>query len=84
MGAFLDYLNTFKIKPTVLFITQRLSTLKIVDRIVILNKGVIIEQGTHAELLEHGNIYPLLWRTQEAGLVDIKLALEKIVQEPKL
>ncbi|MHA1972097.1 MAG: ABC transporter ATP-binding protein, partial [Candidatus Hodarchaeales archaeon] len=83
-NAFLDYLNTFKIKPTVLFITQRLSTLKIVDRIVILNKGVIIEQGTHAELLKHGNIYPLLWRTQEAGLVDIKLALEKIVQEPKL
>jgi len=83
-NAFMDYLNSFQTRPTVIFITQRLSTLKIVDRIIILNKGVIIEQGAHNELLEHGQIYPLLWRTQEAGLVDIKLALEKIVQEDNL
>ncbi|MHA2329284.1 MAG: hypothetical protein ACXACR_12275 [Candidatus Hodarchaeales archaeon] len=46
-----------------------------------MNRGEIIEQGTHEELLAKGNIYPLLWKTQEAGLVDIKLALEKIIQE---
>ena len=79
--AFERYLDKSKIKQTVIFITQRLSTLKIVDRIIILNRGQIIEQGTHEELLEKGQIYPLLWKTQEAGMVDIKLALEKIIQE---
>ena len=79
--AFEKYLDTSKNKPTVIFITQRLSTLKMVDSIIILNRGQIIEKGTHEELLEKGQIYPLLWKTQEAGLVDIKLALEKIIQE---
>ncbi len=79
--AFEKYLDKSQSKQTVIFITQRLSTLKMVDRIIILNRGQIIEQGTHEELLERGQIYSLLWKTQEAGLVDIKLALEKIIQE---
>ncbi|UCG89934.1 MAG: ABC transporter ATP-binding protein [Candidatus Heimdallarchaeota archaeon] len=79
--AFEEYLDGLQDKQTVIFITQRLSTLKIVDRIIILNRGQIIEQGTHEELLEKGQIYPLLWKTQELGMVDIKLALEKIIQE---
>jgi ABC-type multidrug transport system fused ATPase/permease subunit len=79
--AFEKFLDNSKRKQTVIFITQRLSTLKIVDQIIILNRGQIIEKGTHEELLKKGKIYPLLWKTQEAGLVDIKLALEKIVQD---
>jgi len=79
--AFKKYLDKSQSKQTVIFITQRLSTLKMVDRIIILNRGQIIEQGTHEELLQKGQIYPLLWKTQEAGLVDIKLALEKIIHE---
>jgi ABC-type multidrug transport system fused ATPase/permease subunit len=79
--AFEEYLDKSKSTQTVIFITQRLSTLKMVDRIIILNRGQIIEKGIHEELLEKGQIYPLLWKTQEAGLVDIKLALEKIIQE---
>ena len=79
--AFEEYLAKSQRKQTVIFITQRLSTLKMVDRIIILNRGQIVEQGTHEELLAEGQIYPLLWKTQEAGLVDIKLALEKIIQE---
>ncbi len=66
---------------TVIWITQRLSTLKNVDRIIILHRGRIFEQGSHKELLENGRIYPLLWKTQETGQVDIKLTLEKIFQE---
>jgi ATP-binding cassette subfamily B protein len=50
-------------KHIVIFITQRLSTLKIVDRIVILHRGQIFEQGTHADLMKNGKIYPLLWQT---------------------
>ena len=79
--AFEEFLDRSPIKHTVILITQRLSTLKMVDRIIIMNRGQIIEQGSHTELLEEGEIYPILWKTQEAGMVDIKLALEKIVQE---
>ncbi|MFX0170939.1 MAG: ABC transporter ATP-binding protein [Candidatus Hodarchaeota archaeon] len=82
--AFENFLAKDPRKHTLILITQRLSTLKIVDRIIIMNQGQIIEQGSHEELLEKGVIYPLLWKTQEAGMVDIKLALERIVQESDL
>jgi len=68
-------------KHTVIWITQRLSTLKNVDRIIIFNRGRIFEQGSHKDLLKNGRIYPLLWKTLETGQVDIKLTLEKIFQE---
>lgn len=79
--AFENFLEKKRRKPTVILITQRLSSLKIVDRTIIMNRGQIVEQGSHEELLEKGLIYPLLWKTQEAGMVDIKLALERIVQD---
>lgn len=78
-AAFSHFLSTSK--HTVLFITQRLSSVKLADRIVIFNRGQIVEQGTHKDLLDKGQIYPLLWKTQEGGMVDIRLALEKIIQE---
>ncbi len=81
LAAFQKMLEQSKIKHTVIYITQRLSTLKNIDKIIILNKGLIIEQGTHEELLKEGEIYPLLWQTQESGQVDIKLTLEKIIQD---
>jgi len=81
LDAFNDLLQSSPIKHTVIFITQRLSTLKNVDRIIILNRGQIIEEGTHDELVNKGEIYPLLWKTQEDGQVDIKLTLEKIIKE---
>ncbi|MFW9779072.1 MAG: ABC transporter ATP-binding protein [Candidatus Heimdallarchaeota archaeon] len=69
--------------PTVVLITQRLSTLKMVDRIIIMHQGQIFEEGTHEELMRSGEIYPLLYKTQyeDDGLVDVKLALERIVKE---
>ena len=79
--AFEKYLNKSNKKHTVIFITQRLSTVKIVDRIIILHRGQIYEQGTHDDLMKNGRIYPLLWQTQEAGMVDIKLTIEKIVDQ---
>ncbi len=81
LKAFDKMLKTSSIKHTVIFITQRLSTLKNVDRIVILNRGQIIEEGTHDELIKTGEIYPLLWKTQESGQIDVKLTLEKIIKE---
>jgi len=79
--AFEEFLTQSTRKHTVIFITHRLSTIKTADRIIILNRGRILEQGSHEELLQNGQIYPILWKTQEAGMVDLKLALEKIAQE---
>jgi ABC-type multidrug transport system fused ATPase/permease subunit len=81
--AFEEYLERSPRKPTVVIITQRLSSLKMVDRIIIMNQGQIFEEGTHEELMRTGKIYPLLYKTQydEEGSMDFKLALERIARE---
>jgi ABC-type bacteriocin/lantibiotic exporter with double-glycine peptidase domain len=48
----------------ILFVSHRISALEWVDRIVLLNQGVIEEQGTHDELLRKGGLYALLRRGQ--------------------
>jgi ATP-binding cassette subfamily B protein len=45
-------------------IAHRLSTVLAADKILVLNKGWIVEQGTHAELLAHGGLYTELYETQ--------------------
>jgi ATP-binding cassette subfamily B protein len=49
---------------TVLFISHRLSTTRIADRIYMLENGEIIEEGGHSELLEFGGKYAEMWRVQ--------------------
>ncbi len=49
---------------SVVFISHRLSTTRIADRIYMLEKGKIIEEGNHAELLELGGKYSQMWRLQ--------------------
>lgn len=49
---------------TSIIIAHRLSTIQHVDRIIVLHKGRIAEQGTHRELLAHGGIYAKLYRLQ--------------------
>jgi ATP-binding cassette subfamily C protein CydCD len=49
---------------TTLVIAHRLSTIKDADRIVVLDSGRVVEQGTHAELLERGDLYAQLVATQ--------------------
>jgi len=48
---------------TILFISHRVSALTWTDRIVVLNQGVIEEQGTHDQLIERGRLYPHLYKT---------------------
>ena len=59
--------NFFKNK-TVLFITHRLSNLIHADKILVLNKGILVEQGTHQELITTNGRYATLFRQQKSGL----------------
>lgn len=54
---------------TVLAIAHRLSTLKAMDRLLVLDKGKIVEDGTHEELLEGDGIYSRLWKGQVSGFI---------------
>ncbi|NHB93937.1 peptidase domain-containing ABC transporter [Photorhabdus cinerea] len=50
---------------TVITIAHRLSTVRNCDRIIVLNQGEIIEQGSHEQLLKHGKQYRKLWQLQQ-------------------
>jgi ATP-binding cassette subfamily B multidrug efflux pump len=55
---------------TVIAIAHRLSTIAAMDRLVVLDKGRIVESGTHSELLAHGGLYAALWARQSGGFLD--------------
>lgn len=54
---------------TVLAVAHRLSTIAALDRLIILDAGRIVEQGTHPELLQHGGLYASLWQRQSGGFI---------------
>ena len=54
---------------TVIAIAHRLSTIAAMDRLIVLDAGRVVEQGTHAELLEAGGIYARLWSRQSGGFL---------------
>ncbi|MBD8556486.1 ABC transporter ATP-binding protein [Rhizobium sp. CFBP 8762] len=60
---------------TVLAIAHRLSTIAALDRLVILQAGQIVEQGTHAELLRAGGVYAGLWARQSGGFIGVNSEL---------
>lgn len=55
---------------TAIVIAHRLSTLSEMDRIIVIDKGKIVEDGSHRELLEQGGVYARLWRRQQKHLDD--------------
>ncbi|WP_336407841.1 ABC transporter ATP-binding protein [Gallaecimonas kandeliae] len=55
---------------TVIAIAHRLSTIAAMDRLVVMDKGQIVEMGSHEELLAHGGIYAQLWERQSGGFLD--------------
>jgi len=63
-------LDTLMAGKTVIAIAHRLSTIARMDRLVILDRGHIVEQGTHDELLRAGGHYAALWRRQSGGFID--------------
>lgn len=55
---------------TVLIIAHRLSTVRGADRIVTIERGEIVEDGTHEELVGSGGRYARLWRIQSGDIID--------------
>lgn len=56
---------------TVIFISHRLSTTRLADRIVMLENGRIVEQGTHEELLARNGKYAQMWRVQAGAYITV-------------
>jgi ATP-binding cassette subfamily B multidrug efflux pump len=54
---------------TVLAIAHRLSTIAALDRLIVVDKGRIIEEGTHEALLQQGGLYAELWARQSGGFL---------------
>ncbi|MCB1377179.1 MAG: ABC transporter ATP-binding protein [Alphaproteobacteria bacterium] len=54
---------------TVIAVAHRLSTIAAMDRLVIMDKGRIAEEGTHKELLAKGGLYASLWQRQSGGFL---------------
>lgn len=69
--AIQSHLDQLMGSKTVVAIAHRLSTIAAMDRLIVLDAGEIVEQGTHAELLAHNGVYAKLWAHQSGGfLVD--------------
>ncbi|QUN07544.1 ABC transporter ATP-binding protein [Shewanella yunxiaonensis] len=56
---------------TVIAIAHRLSTIAAMDRLIVLDQGRVIEQGTHQELLQNNGIYAHLWAHQTGGFLGV-------------
>jgi ATP-binding cassette, subfamily B, multidrug efflux pump len=69
-AAIQEQLETLMRGRTVIAIAHRLSTIARLDRLVVLDKGRIVEQGTHASLLAAEGTYARLWRRQSGGFLD--------------
>ncbi len=62
---------------TVIAIAHRLSTIAQMDRLVVMENGQIVEQGTHQELLDQGGLYADLWTRQSGGFIGVEDAQHK-------
>jgi len=68
-AAIQDSLELLMQGKTVIAIAHRLSTIARMDRLVVMDKGIVVESGTHAQLIEHGGLYARLWAHQTGGFV---------------
>ena len=75
-AAIQENLNVLMQGKTVIAVAHRLSTIAAMDRLVVMDKGRVVEEGTHAQLVKKkGGIYAALWARQSGGFLipeDIK------------
>jgi len=68
-AAIQENLHCLMENKTVIAIAHRLSTIASLDRLIVLDKGQIVEEGTHDELLTLNGIYAQLWAHQTGGFI---------------
>jgi ATP-binding cassette subfamily B multidrug efflux pump len=68
-AAIQDALTTLMRGKTVIAIAHRLSTIAALDRLVVIDRGRIVEEGSHAELLRRDGLYARLWSRQSGGFL---------------
>jgi len=72
-AAIQESLNELMQGKTVIAIAHRLSTIAQMDRLIVLDKGNIVEQGSHKELIANNGIYAQLWAHQTGGFLGEKI-----------
>ncbi len=68
-AAIQQHLQQLMKNKTVIAIAHRLSTIAAMDRLIVLDQGKIIEQGTHSELLRNNGVYAQLWAHQSGDFL---------------
>ncbi|WP_274426538.1 ABC transporter ATP-binding protein [Chelativorans sp. YIM 93263] len=61
---------------TVIAVAHRLSTIAALDRLIVLDRGRIVEEGTHDELVDGDGLYAQLWKRQSGGFLPERMAAE--------
>jgi ATP-binding cassette subfamily B multidrug efflux pump len=69
-AAIQDSLTELMEGKTVIAIAHRLSTIAAMDRLIVMDKGRIVEDGCHEQLLARGGLYADLWARQSGGFID--------------
>jgi len=75
-AAIQEQLYNLMADKTVIAIAHRLSTIAAMDRLVIMDRGRIVEEGNHASLLKRGGVYANLWARQSGGFLAEAVAAE--------
>ncbi len=68
-AAIQDQFNNLMAGKTVIAIAHRLSTIAAMDRLVIMDEGRIVEEGSHEQLIAKGGVYAKLWARQSGGFL---------------
>ncbi|MEZ5813089.1 MAG: ABC transporter ATP-binding protein [Rhizobiaceae bacterium] len=75
-AAIQDNLHELMEGKTVIAVAHRLSTIAALDRLIVIDGGRIVEEGTHDALIARGGLYARLWKRQSGGFLGADLAAE--------